>query len=86
MTKLLVVLLVVAVALWALFARARGGRAGREPHRDAAPPAPAPDRSRAQDMVRCARCGVHLPAGDAVQAGGATYCSTEHASAGPGRP
>lgn len=30
------------------------------------------------DMVRCAHCGLHLPASDAVQGASALYCSTEH--------
>lgn len=83
MAKLLVVLLVVAVALWALLSRTRGTRRKTEEPRR---PRPSDGAGAAQDMVRCARCGVHLPAGDAVQAGGATYCGTEHAAAGPGRP
>ena len=78
MTKLLVVFLVVAVALWALSKRSRGGRGRRGEPAEAA----APERARqAQDMVRCAHCGLHLPAADAVQAGASTYCSAEHAAA-----
>lgn len=87
MTKLLVVLVVVAVALWALLSRNRGsGRPGgaRRPAQDAAK-APASPAS-AQDMVRCAHCGLHLPAADAVQAGGRPYCGSEHAAAGPRGP
>lgn len=79
MTKLLVVLLVVAVALWALLKRSNGRR-GRGAGPVEAPPSEAPRAS--QDMVRCAHCGLHLPAPDAVQAGGRTYCSAEHAAAG----
>lgn len=88
MTKLLVVLLVVAVALWALLTRARGERRCRDARGEApAPPRPsaAPGQS-AQDMVRCAHCGVHLPAPEAVRAGGHSYCSAEHAAAGPRAP
>ena len=83
MTKLFVVLLVVGVALWALLARSRGSRPGgrRDDRAAAAPPPPGAAGRAAQDMVRCARCGLHLPAADAVQAGGQAYCGAEHASA-----
>jgi len=32
----------------------------------------------AEDMVRCAHCGVHLPKGESVQSDGQFFCSTEH--------
>lgn len=35
----------------------------------------------AEDMVRCAHCGVHLPRGESIQSGGKFYCSTEHRDA-----
>lgn len=87
MTKLLVVLLVVAVGLWALLARSRGSgrRGGTQRDGQAAAAAPAPSAS-AQDMVRCAHCGLHLPAADAVQVGTRSYCGAEHAAAGPREP
>ena len=31
-----------------------------------------------ESMVRCAHCGLHLPAGEAVLAAGKMYCSREH--------
>lgn len=37
-----------------------------------------PDKTAAEDMVRCAHCGVHLPKGESVQAEGQFFCSTEH--------
>jgi uncharacterized protein len=36
----------------------------------------APDE--AEDMVRCAQCGVHLPKGESIAAGGQHYCSEAH--------
>jgi uncharacterized protein len=36
-----------------------------------------------QDMARCAHCGLHLPAGDAVRAADGVYCSVAHQRAGP---
>lgn len=35
----------------------------------------------AEDMVRCAHCGVHLPKGESVQADGQFFCGTEHRDA-----
>jgi uncharacterized protein len=35
----------------------------------------------AEDMVRCAHCGVHLPKGESVQADGRFFCSAEHRDA-----
>ena len=31
-----------------------------------------------KDMVRCAHCGLHIPASEAIRADGKTYCSDEH--------
>jgi len=31
-----------------------------------------------ENMVRCAHCGMHLPRGESVSAGGEFYCSAEH--------
>ena len=38
----------------------------------------APRAGAAEDMVRCARCGVHLPRGESVAANGDFFCSAEH--------
>ena len=35
----------------------------------------------AEDMVRCAHCGVHLPRGESVRADGQDFCSAEHRDA-----
>jgi uncharacterized protein len=73
--KYLLVLLVVTVGLWLW----RQGRRDGLRERDAArrtPPAPPPAVAAPQAMVRCARCGLHLPASDAVAGrSGAVYCS-----------
>ncbi len=43
-------------------------------------PAPRPPARRVREgrMVRCHRCGVYLPEGDALQADGHFYCCREH--------
>lgn len=35
----------------------------------------------AEDMVRCAHCGVHLPKGESISAAGNYFCSTAHRDA-----
>ena len=83
--KYLVVLIVVALALWLLL-RGRGARpssrapdASAKPGRGAAAPGNA-----AIDMVACAHCGVHLPRNEALlDAQGRIYCGAEHRIAGP---
>lgn len=32
----------------------------------------------AEEMVRCAQCGVHLPKSESILAGGSYYCSDAH--------
>ncbi len=67
--KYLLIAVIVFVVLW--LAR---GRSRREP-----PPAAPPTPPRGpQAMVRCAHCGVHLPAQDAVSGPEGSYCSAEH--------
>lgn len=39
------------------------------------------DKTAAEDMVRCAHCGVHLPKGESVRADGRDFCSAEHRDA-----
>lgn len=34
--------------------------------------------SVAEEMVRCAQCGVHLPKSESILAGGSFYCSDAH--------
>lgn len=34
-------------------------------------------------LVRCAHCGTHVPAHEALERSGRHYCSLEHLNAGP---
>lgn len=53
---------------------------------DKAGRAPPPQPAKAEDMVRCAHCHVHLPDGDALRdAQGRPYCSAAHRQSGPAR-
>jgi uncharacterized protein len=45
----------------------------REPEARTPPPAPKP-----QAMLRCAECGLHLPADDALPGKGGVFCSAAH--------
>jgi uncharacterized protein len=41
---------------------------------------------QAEDMVRCAHCGVHLPKHESILAASAYYCSEEHRRAHMDKP
>jgi uncharacterized protein len=43
--------------------------------------APRQDQAAAEDMVRCAHCGVHLPKSESILAGGNFFCGAEHRDA-----
>lgn len=71
--------LLVLVVIWVAFMLWRSGRR-REVERSAPPPSDAP--SLPQAMIRCAHCGLHLPAADALSGkGGKAYCSAAHRQA-----
>ncbi len=38
-------------------------------------------QSEAEDMVRCAQCGVHFPKSEGILAGGHYFCGVEHRDA-----
>ncbi|MDR1933980.1 MAG: hypothetical protein LBS49_00025 [Candidatus Accumulibacter sp.] len=40
-----------------------------------------PAERRAERMVKCARCGLHLPESESVQDGAIHYCCAEHRQA-----
>jgi uncharacterized protein len=79
--KILLLLVVVAFALWLLKTK---GRAAPPP--SARPGTPKTPKSPLQpaQMLACVHCGVHLPQADTVQdAAGRVYCSEAHRLAGP---
>jgi uncharacterized protein len=41
-------------------------------------PKPPAAASGAEDMVRCAQCGVHMPRSEGLMSGQAFYCTPEH--------
>jgi len=75
MGKLLTLVVLVVVAVWLI----------RKAFRAVNPPDAAQNKPIQQDLVRCARCGVHLPRSEARLADGQLYCSEEHARLGAGK-
>jgi uncharacterized protein len=73
--RFLVLILLVVLAVWLVRRALRAGNRGQ-----------APDRKSPEvgELVRCARCGVHLPRTEARQADGRLYCGEEHARLGVG--
>lgn len=70
MSRLLFLVIVVVVVFWLL-----------KSYRKRLPKESMPGEEmpgQAEDMVRCAHCGVHLPKRESVLAGGKCYCSEEH--------
>ena len=73
MFRLIVLIVLVVLAVW-LIRRALHGASGKTGTQTRAPVQ--------QDLVSCARCGVHLPRSDAHSAAGELYCGEEHARLG----
>jgi uncharacterized protein len=73
----LVVLTIARIAARAASRAQHGGGATRRTGRS--------QRTRAvpaEQMVRCAHCGIHLPRSEATLIDGRTWCSHEHARLG----
>lgn len=70
-------LLIALVIIWLFYSPALRGK-----RTDTKPPAK-PEPPRAENMVQCAHCGVHLPEGETVKdEQGRAYCSPAHRQAG----
>jgi uncharacterized protein len=71
-----VIILVILIVIRIVAARNNAKRA-------APPPPPSPSQgTKAESMVRCAYCGVHLPRSEATLINGKTWCDREHAKLG----
>jgi uncharacterized protein len=75
MGRLIVLILLVVFAVWVIRRALRASRRGDATRKEG---------PLQQDLVRCARCGVHLPRAEAHLAGGLAYCGEEHARLGAG--
>jgi uncharacterized protein len=78
MGRLLVLVLLVVLAVWLIRRSLRASDRDGKDSKDGNPV------KRADDLVRCAHCALLLPRTEARPAGGALYCSDEHARLGPG--
>jgi uncharacterized protein len=70
--RLVVLVLIVVLAVWLIRRALRGPSAG-------------PDQASGQpddELVSCARCGLHMPRAEAKLRDGALFCSEEHARLG----
>jgi len=74
-------LLVFAVLFIAIYIWRRNR--SEEAQERAARPKATPAVGAPQQMTRCAHCGLHLPASDAIAGPGGVYCSAAHRQAGP---
>lgn len=70
--KVLVLIAILAVLFFVLGAR-RGKPREPEERTPAPPPAAGP-----KPMLRCAECGMHLPADEALPGKGGVFCSASH--------
>lgn len=75
MKFLLLLLAAIGVLLW--WKHSQRGRV----RGDAPPPAPSPSPAGPEAMLRCAECGVHLPASQALPGKGGSFCSAAHRQA-----
>jgi uncharacterized protein len=66
--KFLLLVIIIVAVYWIFTSFKR--KAQRKPHD--------PQPGGAEDMVRCAECGVHLPRSESLPAGQSFYCSAEH--------
>lgn len=68
MAKILVIVLGLVLAYW-LLKRYRKGLSRREERGQG---------GSGEDMVRCARCGLHLPRSESIVADSEFFCCAEH--------
>jgi uncharacterized protein len=73
MGRLVVLILIVVLAVWLIRRALRSSATGPAQKEGAVQ----------QELVACARCGMHLPRAEARAAGGRMYCGEEHARLGP---
>jgi uncharacterized protein len=83
---IIVVLVALTIARIAARINVRNSARNNQGARPAQPPrnraGPAGRSVPAEQMVRCAHCGIHLPRSEAALIGGRTWCSQEHARLG----
>jgi uncharacterized protein len=79
-------LLAIGIVVYLIVSRMR--RDGEHPRGPSPPQSSGPAKPAAggaEDMVRCAVCGVHLPRSESFTSRGRFYCSDEHRQLGAQR-
>ncbi|MBI4938905.1 MAG: preprotein translocase subunit YajC [Nitrosomonadales bacterium] len=77
MSRLLIFVVIAAVVYWLL--KSYRKKLSRENEREENVP------GQAEDMVRCAHCGVHLPKRESIASDGKFYCGEAHRRAHTGK-
>ena len=78
--RVLVWVVLLVAGWWILRKRARPAPPPLRPTATA----PAPAVAKAEPMIDCAHCGLHLPASEALRDDASrAYCCAEHRAAGP---
>jgi len=72
--RLVVLIVLVVLAVWLVRRALRAASTRNGPQMR--------DRPVQQDLISCARCGVHLPRSEAHSVAGELYCGEEHARLG----
>ncbi|MBL8328157.1 MAG: hypothetical protein JNJ71_04830 [Rubrivivax sp.] len=80
MGRLLILVLIVGLGAWWIYARITRRRQAQAADTSVKPTARA---GEVQDMVACAHCGVHLPRGEALLEGDRAFCGEAHRRLGP---
>lgn len=83
MGKLLMwVVIILAILVIIRIVAARNSAKRSNPPPSPRPAATPTGQTKAESMVRCAYCGVHLPRSEATLINGKTWCDQEHAKLG----
>jgi uncharacterized protein len=64
--RVLIFLLGIGLVVWILIRLAKGPSLAKKPQK------------KVDEMVRCSRCGIFVPRGEAIQHGEHYYCCQEH--------
>lgn len=80
-TKLVIVVLALALLVWLVLGSAR--RRAKDARRKGPGATQAKAATQVEGMVACAHCGVHLPSSQALLGQDRPYCSAEHRDGGP---
>lgn len=72
MSKIILLVIVFAAAIWLVrgLRRRSDANSGDQTEKNESP--------NAEDMVRCAQCGIHLPRGESIMSGREYFCSPGH--------